>query len=336
MTQKINITTIGWWAWTFNVIYWLKKVFSKEERNLATIIAMTDSGWTTWEIRDKYWVLPPWDVRRAICALARDTWIVRKLFEYKFEDETWVIWGNKIWNILLTALWDIRWSFEAWLQEACKMFQVEWKIIPVTLEDVHLWVKYEDGTEVIWEKNIDVSDKNEFERNHNINQNVVDAFLVWWEWNLNPRAYEAIMSSDYIILWPWDYYTSIVPNLLSKWMKEALQKTQAKIIYVCNIMTKKWETTTYELKDFIDNIEKYAWEIIDYVFVNNWEISQELVDKYFQEEWKKPVKLKDFSVFDWKKYKIIQRDFVNESDVVRHDPVKLANTIKDISDWWIK
>lgn len=336
MTQKINITTIGWWAWTFNVIYWLKKVFSKEERNLATIIAMTDSGWTTWEIRDKYWVLPPWDVRRAICALARDTWIVRKLFEYKFEDETWVIWWNKIWNILLTALWDIRWSFEAWLQEACKMFQVEWKIIPVTLEDVHLWVKYEDGTEVIWEKNIDVSDKNEFERNHNINQNVVDAFLVWWEWNLNPRAYEAIMSSDYIILWPWDYYTSIVPNLLSKWMKEALQKTQAKIIYVCNIMTKKWETTTYELKDFIDNIEKYAWEIIDYVFVNNWEISQELVDKYFQEEWKKPVKLKDFSVFDWKKYKIIQRDFVNESDVVRHDPVKLANTIKDISDWWIK
>lgn len=49
-------------------------------------------------------------------------------------------------------------------------------------------------------------------------------------------------------------------------MKEALQKTPAKIIYICNIMTKKWETTTYELKDFIDNIEKYAWEVIDYVF----------------------------------------------------------------------
>jgi 2-phospho-L-lactate transferase/gluconeogenesis factor (CofD/UPF0052 family) len=41
-------------------------------------------------------------------------------------------------------------------------------------------------------------------------------------------------------------------------MKEALAKTSAKIIYVCNIMTKKLETTTYELNDFIDNIEKYA------------------------------------------------------------------------------
>jgi len=40
-------------------------------------------------------------------------------------------------------------------------------------------------------------------------------------------------------------------------MKEALEKTNAKIVYVANIMTKKGETTTYELPDFIDNVEKY-------------------------------------------------------------------------------
>lgn len=336
MTEKTNITTIWGWAWTFNVIYWLKKVLPLEKRNLSAIVAMTDSGWTTWEIRDKYWTLPPWDIRWAICALAHNTWIVRKLFEYKFVDEVWVIGWNKVWNILLTALNNITWSFEAWLDEACKMFDVEWKVIPVTLEDVHLWVKFEDGTEIIWEKYIDVSSKNNFARTHNLDQNVINAFLVGWDWKLNLRAYEAIMSSDYIILWPWDFYTSIVPNLLSKWMKEALAKTQAKIIYVCNIMTKQWETTTYELPDFIDNIEKYAWEVIDYVFVNNWHLSDEIVEKYKTEEWKKPVKLKDWMSFTWKKYKIIQRDFVNESDVVRHDPVKLATTINDLVEWWIK
>lgn len=334
--QKINITTIGWGSWTFNAIYWLKKLLPPETRNLATIIAMTDSGGTTWEIRDKYWVLPPWDIRRWICALARDTWIVRKLFEYKFKWENWVIGWNKVWNILLTALWDIKWSFEAWLDEACRMFQVEWKVIPVTLEDVHLWVKFEDWTQIIWEKNIDVSETNPWEKTHNTNQNIIEAFLVWWEWKLNPRAQETIMSSDYIILGPWDFYTSIVPNLLSKWMKEALAKTPAKIIYVCNIMADKWETTTYELPDFIDNIEKYAWEVIDYVLVNNWEISEELVKKYKEEEWKRPVKVKLWMNFDWKKYKVIQRDFVDESDYVRHNPTKLAKTIKDIIDGWIK
>jgi 2-phospho-L-lactate transferase/gluconeogenesis factor (CofD/UPF0052 family) len=55
------------------VIYGLKKVLPIDERNLTTIIAMTDSGGTTGEIRDKFGVLPPGDIRRAICALARDT-----------------------------------------------------------------------------------------------------------------------------------------------------------------------------------------------------------------------------------------------------------------------
>lgn len=336
MQKKINITTIGWWSGTYNTMYGLKTVFPPEERNLATIIAMTDSGGTTGRIRDKYWVLPPWDIRRAICALASDTAMVRELFEYRFEQEKWVIWANKIWNILLAALTDIKWSFEAWLDEACNMFWVEWKILPVTLEDIHLWVEFEDGTKIIWEKNIDISDKNDFERDYNTNQNIKDAFLVWWEWYLNPRARDTILNSDYIVIWPWDLYTSIIPNLLSKGMREALNETDAKIIYVCNIMTKKWETTTYELQDFIDSIEKYTWDILDYVFVNNWEISEDLVSIYKEKEWKKPVKLKDLEIFRDKKYKIIERDFVDESDVIRHDPIKLAETLKDLMNWWIK
>lgn len=330
--KKTNITVIGWWSWSFNVLYWLKKVFSEDERDLRAIIAMTDSGWTTWEIRDKYWVLPPGDIRRAVAALARDTWFVRKLFEYKFKWECGVIWGNKIWNILLTALADIKWSFESGLEEACKMFDTEWQVIPVTLEDVHLGVRFEDWTEIIWEKNIDVSDTNPWERLHNIDQNITEAFLVWGAWILNPKAKESILTSDIIIIWPWDFYTSIIPNLLSPGMKEALNETKATIVYVVNIMTKKWETTTYELPDFIDNIEKYAWEVIDYVVVNKGTISDELVEKYKCEEWKKPVKMKDTHNFLKKEYKIINADMIDESDVVRHDPEKLAKVIREIAE----
>jgi len=156
--NTFNITVIGGWAGTFNVLYGLKTYHDDtehEQKNLAAIIAMTDSGGTTGEIRDKYGVLPPGDIRRWIAALARDTWLVRQLFEYKFEDEEGVIGWNKLGNTLLTALGDITWSFEAGLDAACKMFDVQGKVIPVTLEDVHLGVRMEDGTEVIWEKNIE-------------------------------------------------------------------------------------------------------------------------------------------------------------------------------------
>ena len=337
--NTFNITVIGWWAGTFNVLYGLKTYHDdslSERKNLAAIIAMTDSGGTTWQIRDKFGVLPPGDLRRAVAALARDTWLVRELFEYKFDGEEWVIGGNKMGNILMTALADIKGDFEAWLDEMCKMFDVHGKVIPVTLEDVQLWVHMDDGTRIIGEKNIDVSEKNPGAKSHNADQNIHDAFLVGWEWNLNPRARDAITHSDLIVIGPGDFYTSVIPNLLSKGIWSALANSSAKIVYVANIMADRWETTHYELRDFIENIEKYAWEIIDYVLVNSWNISEENVQKYREEEWKKPVKFKETEDFSQASYKVIERDFVNESDVVRHDPKKLAATLIDICRGWIK
>jgi len=96
-------------------------------------------------------------------------------------------------------------------------------------------------------------------------------------------------------------------------------------------MTKKGETTHYELPDFIENIERYmGGKMLDYVFVNSGDISDELVDKYKSEEGKKPVKLKENMDFSKKNYQILERDFVDESDVVRHHPVKLARVIEEV------
>lgn len=332
--MSVNIVAIGGGAGTFNVLYGLKKNL---DFNLSAIISVADSGGTTGAIRDKYGILPPGDFRRAVAALAKNTDMVRKLFEYSFKKEEWVIGSNKIGNILLTALVDIAGDYEKWLDMMSEMFDVRGRVIPVTLEDVHLAAKFEDGTVIVGEKFIDVSDKNDFARSHNIDQNIIEAWLEWAEWNLNPRAREAILNADYVIIGPGDLYTSIVPNLLSKWMRETLDMTPAKLIYVCNAMTKRGETTNMEVIDFIDTIEKYIDPgKLDYVIVNNGFIDDEIIDKYKREENKKPVKIKDISQFKDKHYKIIERDIVNDDDYVRHDPMKLAKILEDIVGGWIK
>lgn len=219
----------------------------------------------------------------------------------------------------------------------CEMFDVRGRVIPVTLEDVHLAARFEDGAIVVGEKNIDISDKNDFARTHNIDQNIVEAWLEGAEGNLNPRAREAIINADYVIIGPGDLYTSIVPNLLSKGMRETLDMTPAKLIYVCNAMTKRGETTNMEVIDFIDTIEKYIDPgKLDYVIVNNGFIDDEIIEKYKREENKKPVKIKDIGEFKNKHYKIIERDIVNDEDYVRHDPMKLAKILEDIVGGWIK
>lgn len=323
--MKTNITVIGWWTWTFNVLYWLKK---REDFNLAAIISMTDNWWSTWELRDQFGILPPWDIRRAIAALSEDTWMVRRLFDYKFKKE-WKLQWHSVWNILLTALTDINWGFEEWIEALSSMFNVKWKVIPVTLDDIHLWVELENWEKIIGETNIDIP-------KHNSDLVIKDAFLIW-EWKINTKAKESILNSDYIIIWPGDLYSSVVPNLLIEWIKDVLNLSKWKVIYVCNIMTKRWETNNFWVEDFVDVIEKYIWTgRIDYVLVNNWWIDEELVEKYKLEEWKKPVKIKDLSAFEWKTYKIVERDLLDEEDYIRHNPKKLAQAIKDFVDEWIK
>jgi 2-phospho-L-lactate transferase/gluconeogenesis factor (CofD/UPF0052 family) len=90
-------------------------------------------------------------------------------------------------------------------------------------------------------------------------------------------------------------------------MREALTESKAQIIYVCNAMTKRGETTNMEVIDFIDTIERYIEPgKLDFVIVNNGHISEEVVIKYKTEENKRPLKIKDSSLFEKRCYQIIE------------------------------
>jgi 2-phospho-L-lactate transferase/gluconeogenesis factor (CofD/UPF0052 family) len=85
-------------------------------------------------------------------------------------------------------------------------------------------------------------------------------------------------------------------------MREALSESRAQIIYVCNAMTKRGETTNMEVIDFIDTIERHIDPgKLNTVIVNNGHISDEMVTKY-----KIPLKIKDSSLFEGKYYTVIE------------------------------
>ena len=130
--------------------------------------------------------------------------------------------------------------------------------------------------EVITETHIDVP-------RHDTTIPIRDAFLLGGG-RINPRAREAIENSDYVIIGPGDLYTSIIPNLLSEGMVDALRNTSARIIYVCNIMTKHGETDGFCVEDFVRVLEHYLGEgAIDFLLVNNGELRSSLVRKYEEE-----------------------------------------------------
>ncbi len=321
---KCNITTIGGGTGTFNVLSGLGK---NRRLNLAAIVTVADSGGSTGELRDEFGILPPGDVRRAIVALAEDTEVVRRLFEYRFKEGKRIA-GHTIGNLLLTALTDIMGDFERGIEELSDMFDVHGKVIPVTLDNVSLGVTLENGERILGEEDIDVP-------KHDASIPIRDAFLLGGG-RLNPRAKEAIENSDYVIVGPGDLYTSIIPNLLCSGMVEAIRSSSAKIIYVCNIMTKHGETDGFAVEDFVRVLEQHLGEgAIDYLLVNNGELRSSLLRKY-EEEGKIPVRLRNRELLVQKGIKIVERDFTSETDYIRHDPHKLSRTIEDFASGWIK
>jgi len=66
------------------------------------------------------------------------------------------------------------------------------------------------------------------------------------------------------------------------------------------------------------------------------EISEDMVEKYKKEDGKKPVKLKHKKDFKGKKYKVLERDLLHETDFIRHSPQKIGKVIEDIVEGWIK
>ena len=322
--MKCNITTIGGGTGTFNVLSGLGK---NTWLNLAAIVTVADSGGSAGELRDEFGILPPGDVRRAIVALARDTEIVRRLFEYRFKVGHSIA-GHTVGNLLLTALSDIMGNFERGIEELSEMFDVRGKVIPVTLDNVHLGVTLENGEQIVGETDIDVP-------KHDATIPIKDAFLLGGGL-LNPRAKEAIENSDYVVIGPGDLYTSIIPNLLCHGMVDAIRQAEAKIIYVCNVMTKHGETDGFAVDDFVRVLEQYLGEgRINYVLVNTGELREDLLKKYATEG-KTPVRLRDRGFFSAKGIKIVERDLASDTDYIRHDPRKLAQTVEDFASGWIK
>ena len=121
-------------------------------------------------------------------------------------------------------------------------------------------------------------------------------------------------------------YTSIIPNLINKEIIDAIDNSNAKVMYVCNMMTQPGETDGFSVSDHVKLLNSYLGnKKIDKVLVNNKIIDKMILDKYQNEEQKDLVKI-DYD--NLKDVTLIEDDyFIVEDSRIRHDALKLAFSI---------
>lgn len=303
-----KITVIGGGTGSYVVLSGLKD----EKVDLGAIVPMTDSGGSTGRLRDQLGVLPPGDLRQCLVALsdAPDLW--RRLFLYRFDSGDFA--GHNFGNILLSALEKVSTDYNEVVRTASYVLKTKGDVIPVTIKKTHLCVQYKNGKVLKGEGKID---DNTEERSR-----IIKAFLEP-EIEANPYAIKRLKESDFIIISPGDLYTSIIPVLLVKKIAKTICQSNAKVLYIMNLMTKRGQTTQYKASDHIAGFRSYLGKDPDWVLVNNGLIPENII-KWYLDHLEEPV-VNDLSIKS--KFNIIQADIVDRTTTVQNKADKLSRSI---------
>jgi uncharacterized cofD-like protein len=297
--------------------------------DLSAIVSMADDGGSTGILRDELGVLPPGDVRQCLVALSDSSRLMRSLMNYRFENGG--LQGHSFGNLLLSALEKTTGSFEKAVEEAGKILNIKGKVIPVTTHQVRLKMLLNNGKLLEGEREIYLSDE--------ISKGFKSIYLEPFP-KADQHAIDEIMNADVVIFGPGGLYTALIPNLLVEGIPKALRETKAKKVLVINLMNKSGQTPNFKVSDYIREMQKYVGkDVFDVILVNNAHPPNDLIRKYAEEgdlvknDLIKDTRIRQLDLLS-SELKEVQKGDLLQRNLIRHDPKKLANAIKQILEEW--
>lgn len=297
----------------------LSRGLKKYPVDISAIVSVADDGGSTGIIRDQIDMPAPGDIRNVMSALSEVETKLEHLFTYRFKKDE--ISGHSLGNLMLAAMYDISGDFATAVSELSKILNVKGTVIPSTNVSPKLAARMADDSIIIGESYIP-----------KVKKEIKEMYLIPTNIDATPAAVEVILEADIIVLGPGSLYTSIIPNLLPKGIREAVSASDGIKVYVSNLLEQPGETMGMSAFDHLSAIEKHLKSReIDYVILNERDVYEEMAETYknrgVQIIKSERDKLEEHGV------KIITDDdliIVDEERVVRHNNEKLAEIIYDI------
>lgn len=285
---------------------------------ISAICAMLDSGGSSGRLRKDYGILSPGDIRRAFIALANTSPVIEELFNYRFQAGD--LRGHNFANLFITALNLSTNDHEKTLETMNELLNVSHKVLPVTLDNAEVCAVLENGKTIKGETNIDVP-------KHDPSLKIKRVFLEP-QAKAYPESIKAIHEADKIVVGPGDLFSTLAQILLTEGISEAIRKSNAQSIYVCNLMTKKGETNNFKVSDFTKEIEKLLKGSFYKVIYNTNIPEKEEIEKYKKTHKELLEPVKPDKNLDKKKF--IGKDVIISPKKIAHDSEKLSNIILNI------
>ena len=164
------------------------------------------------------------------------------------------------------------------------------RILFPTREDVAMYAELEDGTIISGEGAIGASGKLAPIHRVFLGRKIKEAGVLGDDFAgmlrqsqvglvASPEVIQAIEQADLILIGPASLYTGILPCLTPP-VVEAIRRSRAAKLFVCNIMTEPGQTEGYSLSDHLFALQDHAGFLPDYVLVNTGVVSDRVLARY--------------------------------------------------------
>lgn len=291
----------------------LLRGLKQHSSNITAIVTVSDDGGSSGRLVQEKSMIPPGDMRNCLVALADAEKAMTDLFQHRFTEESGSLSGHAMGNLLIAALFDqAHGDFEKAIEIASDVLAIRGRVVPSTLDHVRLRAVMEGGIEICGETAIVQS-----------GLRIRRVFLDPEEARPYEGALDAVLDADLICIGPGSVFTSVIPNLLVQGLAEAVRVSPAKKVYICNVMTQRGESDAFTASEHITALQaSLDMKLFDTVVVNTGIPSEQALGKY--REAKQYLVEADIDRIRAMGYRVMAGDFMNESDLVRHDPMRLS------------
>ena len=280
--------------------------------NITAVVTVADDGGSSGRLRSELNISPPGDARQCLIALSESEPLMERALTYRFEAGLGLE-GHNLGNLLIAALVHTEGNFHDALQAAAKLLVVHGQVAPSSVaSDLRLKARTASGIVLDGESAIG-----------HAGEPLEQLWLEPGTAPANPAAIAAIDEAQVIVMGPGSLYTSVLPNFLVTGMSEAVRRSKAPKVFVCNIATQHGETDGLSAEDHLRVFEEHSGAPPTHFLVNNH--IQPLAPRFEQE----PVTLN--RPLDRDSTRVVLRDLLDESFPSRHDPRKLAAAILRIA-----
>lgn len=300
------------------------KPLVREAVDLSAIVTVADDGGSSGLLRDYINIVPPGDIRNILVAMADVDPEILKLLQYRFHAEDEFFAEHAVGNLIIAAMTEMQGNIFDAVQRLAAFLRVRGHVYPVSNEPLVLHAEFKNGSTLAGESEIT-----------HAHQTIDHVWVTGDEPGEEPKAapevVKAIMNADMVVYGPGSLFTSILPNVVVPEVRQALQQTSAKQVYIANIMTQKGETDAYTDAQHLLALNAHIGApVVNYVVSNSKKVPDDFVDFQKWNEISKQVKLDEPAV-KVQGAQQIAGDFLQLRDAgAFHDGQKIADKLIEI------